>query len=138
MRAFNLRWLRATLTAFFFVILHSPVVAASQGEPQVSKSPAHFDEQDGESLYQGVCQGCHMDQGQGAHGAAAYPALRSNPRLAAAAYPVYNILHGRNGMPPVGKYMDDAQVAAVVNYVRSHFDNHYTDQVTADDVKRLR
>ena len=32
----------------------------------------------------------------------------------------------------------DDQVAAVVNYVRTHFDNPYTDTVTAADVARLR
>jgi len=29
-------------------------------------------------------------------------------------------------------------VAAVVNYVRTHFGNTYTDAVTADDVKNAR
>ena len=32
----------------------------------------------------------------------------------------------------------DAQVADVVNYIRSHFGNNYTDKLTADDVKPLR
>ena len=34
--------------------------------------------------------------------------------------------------------MSDAQVAAVVNYLRTHFDNTYQDAVTADDVKAVR
>ena len=31
-----------------------------------------------------------------------------------------------------------AQIAAVVNYVRSNFDNHYTDTLSADDVAAMR
>ena len=41
-------------------------------------------------------------------------------------------------MPPVGRLMSDDQVAAVVNYVRTHFGNHYQDAVTPDDVKQAR
>ena len=41
-------------------------------------------------------------------------------------------------MPPVGAMMSDAQVAAVVNYVRTHFGNAYRDTVSANDVKRVR
>ena len=31
--------------------------------------------------------------------------------------------------------MSDDQVAAVVNYLRTHFGNDYQDEVTAEDVK---
>jgi mono/diheme cytochrome c family protein len=48
------------------------------------------------------------------------------------------VLHGRRGMPPFGDEMDDEQVAAVVNYVRSHFGNGFAESVTPDEVKRLR
>ena len=34
--------------------------------------------------------------------------------------------------------LSDAQVAAVVNYIRTHFGNQYQDAVSADDVKRVR
>jgi len=34
--------------------------------------------------------------------------------------------------------MSNDQVAAVVNYLRTHFDNAYQDAVTADDVKTAR
>jgi mono/diheme cytochrome c family protein len=116
----------------------SACLAAEPSEPPVSTG-SQFDEANGELLYRGVCQGCHMAQGQGVStGAGAYPSLRANLRLSAAAYPIYNILHGKNGMPAVGSMMTDAQVADVVNYVRTHFDNHYTDAVSAGDVKQLR
>jgi mono/diheme cytochrome c family protein len=41
-------------------------------------------------------------------------------------------------MPPVGVMMTDDQVAAVVNYVRTHFGNDYHDAVTAADVRTVR
>ena len=41
-------------------------------------------------------------------------------------------------MPPFARLMSDDQVAAVVNYVRTHFGNEYTDAVTAEDVKNAR
>jgi mono/diheme cytochrome c family protein len=48
------------------------------------------------------------------------------------------VVNGQHGMPPVGIMMNDEQVAAVVNYVRTHFSNHYQDAVTADNVKAAR
>jgi len=50
------------------------------------------------------------------------------------------ITQGRlqKGMPPFGRMMNDEQVAAVVNYIRTHFGNDYGDAVTAQDVKDAR
>ncbi|HEY4664282.1 MAG TPA: cytochrome c [Comamonas sp.] len=92
----------------------------------------------GEKIYQAICQGCHMPQGQGAQGAGFYPALASNEKLVAAAYPVSVVLNGLHGMPGFSKRLDDEQVADVVNYVRTHFGNSFTDSVQSDDVKQLR
>jgi mono/diheme cytochrome c family protein len=97
-----------------------------------------FSEAGGEELYANVCQGCHMSDGKGAVGAGAYPALAGDKALEAAGYPVHVVVHGRHGMPPVGMMMTDDQVAAVVNYVRTHFGNDYRDAVTAADVKAVR
>ena len=94
--------------------------------------------QDGEAIFKNVCQGCHMPDAKGAVGAGAYPALAGNAKLEEAGYPVAIVVHGQKGMPPFGPFLSDAQVAAVVNYVRSHFGNHYTDKVTADQVKLQR
>jgi mono/diheme cytochrome c family protein len=41
-------------------------------------------------------------------------------------------------MPPFRGYLDDGQVAAVVNFVRTNFGNRYTDVLSAEDVKKLR
>lgn len=92
----------------------------------------------GEKIYQAICQGCHMPQGQGAKGLGFYPALGGNANLAAAAYPVSIVMNGLHGMPSFAKRLDDAQVAEVVNYVRTHFGNNFTDAVTAEDVKQFR
>jgi mono/diheme cytochrome c family protein len=97
-----------------------------------------FTQKGGENLYQAVCQGCHMAQGQGAKGAGFYPALTSNPKLAASAYPVAVVINGLHGMPGFGQRLTDEQVADVVNYVRTHFKNSYPDAVSATDVKAFR
>ena len=97
-----------------------------------------FDQQGGENLYRAICQGCHMPDAHGAQGAGAYPALAANPRLASAAYPAARVLAGRGAMPAFAASLSDQQVADVVNYVRSHFDNRYADTLTPDDVARLR
>ena len=101
-------------------------------------SGEHFSERDGESLYRAICQGCHMPEGQGASGAGAYPALARNPRLAAKIYPAITIIKGRRAMPAFGEFLDDAQIAAVSNYVRSHFGNTYKDKLSDKDVAALR
>ena len=106
--------------------------------PGMFFAPTHFRHEDGATLFRAVCQGCHMPDARGAQGAGMYPALAANPRLASATYPATVILHGRHGMPPFAGYMSDAQVAAVVNYVRSHFGNTFADAITASEVAALR
>jgi mono/diheme cytochrome c family protein len=114
-----------------------PLHASDSPKPGISDG-MHFSEQDGEGLYRAICQGCHMPDGQGAQGAGMYPALAKNPRLAASAYPVLNVLNGLRGMPMFKAYLSDEQVAAVVNYVRTNMGNKYKDPVTAASVKALR
>jgi mono/diheme cytochrome c family protein len=97
-----------------------------------------FNEQTGEALYSSVCAACHMPDGKGAVGAGHYPALAGNANLESAGYPIYVVLHGYKGMPPVGHMMSDEQVAKVVNYVRTHFGNDYKDAATAEDVANSR
>jgi mono/diheme cytochrome c family protein len=60
-----------------------------------------------------------MAAAQGAVGAGAYPALANDPKLAVAGYSVLVVVNGSKDMPPFGALLDDEQVAAVVNYVRS-------------------
>lgn len=114
----------------------APVRASDVGTSM--SGPSTFPQQDGAALFQAVCQGCHQADAQGAVGAAAYPPLARNSKLAAGAYPVYTILQGRKGMPSLESYLSDAQVAAVVNYVRTHFGNQYADAVTPQMVRAAR
>ncbi len=79
-----------------------------------------------------------MARGQGAKGAGAYPALAKDANLAAAGYPVLIVLEGRHAMPGFAATLDDAQIAAVVNYVRANFGNGYEDAVSAADVAAVR
>lgn len=112
--------------------------AAETHSPALFGSPARFTYQDGADIYRYVCAGCHMPGGRGAIGAGAYPALANNAKLEASGYPVYLVVNGQKAMPGFGSQLNDAQVAAVVNYIRSNFGNSYTDQVTAEDVKAVR
>lgn len=93
---------------------------------------------DGAVLYRTSCQACHMAQGEGAAGAGIYPALAKNVKLRTARYPVFVVTNGQKGMPPFGPMMDDDQIAAVVNYIRTGLGNDYKDVVTAADVKAIR
>jgi mono/diheme cytochrome c family protein len=102
----------------------------------------------GEQIYDHICQGCHMPGGLGAAGAGAYPRLAGNKKFGSWAFVALTVLDGRNGMPPFGfpagrgmdsgpAHLSDAQIAAVVNYVRSHFGNAYKAEVTAEQVSAL-
>jgi mono/diheme cytochrome c family protein len=53
-------------------------------------------------------------------------------------YAVMLVINGQRAMPSFGRMLDDEQIAAVVNYVRTHFGNRFTDAVSARDVKELR
>ncbi|WP_376096945.1 c-type cytochrome [Roseomonas sp. CCTCC AB2023176] len=102
-------------------------------------SATRFGQRDGASLYAATCAGCHMPDGRGAAGAGRYPALAGNEKLENAAYPTSIVLNGLRGMPGFATQMDDAQVAAVVNYVRTNLGNRYTaDPATPDSVKAFR
>ncbi|MEW9572602.1 cytochrome c [Rhodanobacter sp. Si-c] len=104
----------------------------------------------GQQIFEHICQACHMSDARGASGAARFPALAGDARLASADYVIVMVLNGRSDMPSFGPRpdyrgleayahtdLDDAAIARVVNYVRSHFGNHYRDTVTAAQVAAL-
>jgi mono/diheme cytochrome c family protein/predicted esterase len=102
----------------------------------------------GQEIYSHLCQGCHMPQGQGAVGAGHYPKLAGDPALVSWAFVATTVLGGRNGMPSFGTpatgevdrfavLLSDQQIAAVTNYVRTHFGNTYKDKVTAAQIAKL-
>ena len=89
-------------------------------------------------IYTELCQGCHMANARGGVGAARIPALAGNAKLKNGGYPVYVVLNGYGAMPWLSNMLNDAQVASVVNYVRSNFGNGYTDAVKPEDVAAVR
>ena len=123
--------------AVFFAATSLAIAGAVAAEPVLSPG-FRFSEQTGEALYSNACQACHMGNGEGAMGAGRYPALAKNPKLEPADHATYVVLHGQNAMPAVGRLMTDEQVAAVVNYIRTHFGNDYKDPMTAEEVKKAR
>lgn len=105
----------------------------------------------GAAIFSHICQACHMAQAQGAVGAGHFPALARNPHLASDQYMAAIVLNGRGDMPafrPRPDYtglesidhvtLSDAEIAAVINFVRSHFGNHYRDRITAAEVTAVR
>jgi mono/diheme cytochrome c family protein len=128
--------LALTLAANFWASAMPPAMA--QPADIRFANPTRFMAQAGAALYADLCQGCHMPEGVGAVGAGNYPALARNPKLASAGYPLFLVINGRNAMPPFAAMLTDQQVAAVVNYVRSHFGNAFADEVTAADAKAAR
>jgi mono/diheme cytochrome c family protein len=103
----------------------------------------------GEEVYHQICRGCHMPNGKGALGAGSFPALAGDPALASMRFMAITLLEGRRNMPSFGGVpsdnlllwkptLTDEQIAAVINYVRSHFGNRFKGTITAADVKALR
>ena len=129
----------AMTLAAAFSLLSFAAYAQTTVSPRSGLSAGYrFFEMSGEELFANVCRGCHMADGKGATGAGTYPSLAGNGNLVSSGYPVEIVVNGQRGMPPFGPMMNDDQVAAVVNYVRTHFGNHYPDAVTAEDVRTAR
>jgi len=103
-----------------------------------SADPNRFTQTDGKALYRTTCQACHMEDGRGDKGAGAHPPLAGNPKMRSKHFLAGVILTGYHGMPSLGDKMSDEQIAAVTNYVRSHFRNDYSDPITPDEVAALR
>jgi cytochrome c5 len=129
-------------TGFAALLTLLPPMTATLAQDDASlrtfSSGFRFVEMTGEELYTHVCQGCHMGDATGANGAGSYPSLVANKNLQASGYAVHLVVNGRRAMPAFGAMMNDGQVAAVVNYLRTHFGNNYQDAVTAKDVKDVR
>ena len=121
--------------------------ASSHADSPLFTSRAAIGSLNGARIYDQICQGCHMAGGIGAMGAGAYPKLAANKKFVSWEFVALTVLNGRNGMPPFGQpvnheqsratHLTDAQIADVVNYVRSHFENKYKTNVTAQQVAML-
>ena len=133
-------WLAWTAVA----LVNTPAHADSAG----IFDPATSSAGDGRQIFEQICQGCHMQNGQGAIGAGRFPALANNRSLASRQYMALTILMGRRNMPAFGAKhaigfggppatLSEEQIASVINYVRTHFGNRYTDSITAAEVAAL-
>lgn len=124
--------------AFALAIMMLPVaiVHADNAGPQNTAPSASATS--GAGIYANICQGCHMADARGATGAGTIPALAGDPRLEGSGYPIYVVLYGHGAMPALGSLLSDAQIAAVLNYVRQDFDNHFPGAITASEVHAAR
>lgn len=113
------------------------ISAQAASAPMLSTGSA-LAERTGAELYANICQACHMPDGKGATGAGTYPSLAGDGNLARGSYPIYVVINGKRAMPPFGRMMSDEEIAAVVDYVRTHLGNTYADTVTAMDVAAAR
>jgi mono/diheme cytochrome c family protein len=102
----------------------------------------------GKQIYEHICQGCHMPDAKGATGAGKYPALAGDPALASRQFMALTLLNGRRNMPAFGAKnafgfggtpasLTSAQIAAVINYVRTNFGNHFKDAIKPEEVTAL-
>jgi mono/diheme cytochrome c family protein len=102
----------------------------------------------GKQVYERICQGCHMPDAKGATGAGKYPALAGDPALASRQFMALTLINGRRNMPAFsakhafgfggpGASLTTAEIAAVINYVRTNFGNHFTDAITPEEVAAL-
>lgn len=91
----------------------------------------------GEKLYHDSCAACHMHKGEGAMGAGYYPPLANNSKMESKYYVIDILINGFRGMPSFHRMLNDEQMAAVTQYIRSDL-NGYKDSVTAADVAQLR
>ena len=87
---------------------------------------------DGQTAFVETCAGCHAAGGEGGYG----PPLTANAFVADAAAFVRRILNGGELMPQFSHLSDD-QIAAIVNFVRTVF-NDNTDLIDAAFVAEER
>ena len=102
----------------------------------------------GRALYRESCEDCHGPQGEGARGA--YPALAGNRTVVMD--PPSNVIRAVLsggfqpatpgnprpwGMPPFGHVLDDAEVAAVITFIRNEWGNS-AGGVSSVEVQRMR
>ena len=82
-------------------------------------------------LYADNCSACHQATGKGIKGA--FPALAASPLALGPAAPlVTTVLNGRAGMPAFKDDINDADLAAIMTYVRTSWGNKGKPVTTAE------
>jgi cytochrome c6 len=89
-----------------------------------------------QSLYNDNCSACHQTTGKGVKGA--FPALAGDPFVQGDPAPLMaTVLAGRAGMPSFKDDLNDADLAALLTYVRTSWGNKGK-PLTAADVAAAR
>ena len=123
-------WVLAPAAALSVALAAAPL-SAQDAPGGVSSVKAAAE---GQQIFEEICAACHMADARGGAGAGTgVPALAGNAHLADRAFAARTVYHGRGGMPRFAGMLSNDQIAAVLTYVRGHF-NAYTDQVTPADV----
>ncbi|HKJ34714.1 MAG TPA: cbb3-type cytochrome c oxidase subunit II [Balneolaceae bacterium] len=102
----------------------------------------------GKNIFVQNCAACHQQNGKGVPGA--FPPLAGDPVVnnIDPTEHIETVLYGKSSktiggvkysaqMPPLGESMSNAEVAAVINYERTHFGNHGK-TITPQDVAKIR
>lgn len=130
--------------AFVFLIF-STIAASNANKLRINRQEA--DQPDGMQLYTKYCKTCHQVDGKGVRGM--FPPLSGNAKVTGPASDVIKIvLFGLQGpitvndrdydqvMPPQG-YLSDKQIADILSYVRSSWENKAS-PVKQEDVAKIR
>jgi len=138
------QWAAALTFALAACVLSAPSVAGAQTKTTAAKEQLP----DGKSVYATTCAACHQATGEGVSGV--FPPLAGSEWATGdEAKAVRILLHGVTGpievagetfngmMPPWGPTLKDADIAAVLTYVRSTWGNKGT-PVTAATVAKIR
>ena len=122
--------------------------AAAAAAPTARSAPAAGSAAHGEAVFTANCAACHQASGEGLPGA--FPPLKGNPAVndADPTLHIHTVIFGAHGltiggvsyasqMPPFGPQLSDQDVADVIDYERSAWDNHGA-PVSVTEVARIR
>jgi mono/diheme cytochrome c family protein len=112
------REMKSGLLLLSLVLIMGPGLSPAQGQDDLFTK--------GQEIFADNCADCHRLNGRGLPGT--YPAHDGNPFVTGAPGPMIStVLNGRKGqlgqMPSWTDKLDDAQVAAVVTYIRQAWSN---------------
>jgi cytochrome c6 len=120
------------MTWVFAIVI---ALATTTPAPTPSSTPNSY--RDGPTIYAQECMSCHGNQGQGSDG---NPSLAGNGGVTGNDYKrvISIVMHGRRTMPAFSPKLSDAEIAAVVTYIRTAWGNEGTsvDVYEVDDVHR--
>lgn len=113
-------------------------LAAGASAPSRAQAPASAAAApaDGKALFMKNCAACHQATGKGIPGA--FPALAGSKFVTGDHAEVATVLlKGRGGMPDFSENISDADMAAILTYVRASWGNQ-ADALTEAEVLKLR